>query len=280
MPSVSVTDEFWSKFSTDCYWKAYRICRTQDHCKSSMATELGTAVTWASAHSSALTGGLARFISEQWRALNVFQMCWPHKTATYHSCERSAPSLYSSHPYSHASWAPGLLGWVVLYLLKITGCQACAQTREQWAETSAAGHSCTCRALAACALVLAACPMLVLDLCKMGAVPSFPASLLPLVRSSQLAAEAPCQLLTYYRCQHCTQRPTLHSPCLPGSLCLAPPGRGLELSGQPSSLGSQLEAPFPSHSEIPSHSGSGPADHGSSPNASTSLLTEAFWTAH
>lgn len=108
MPSVSVTDEFWSKFSTDCYWKAYRACRTQDHCKSSTATELGTAVTWASAHSSALTGGLAGFISEHWRALNVFQMCWPHKTATYHSCEGSAPSLYSSHPYSHASWAPGL----------------------------------------------------------------------------------------------------------------------------------------------------------------------------
>lgn len=190
MLSVSVTDEFWSKFSTNCYWKAYRVCRTQDHCKSSTATELGTAVTWASAHSSALTGGLAGFISEHWRALNIFQMCWPHKTATYHSCERSAPSLYSSHPYSHASWAPGLGSPLLAEDSWVPGLSLDKRTMSRGAST--AGHFCTCHVLAACALVLGACAMLilgdfslcfVLDLCKMGAVLGFPASLLPSVRS-------------------------------------------------------------------------------------------------
>ena len=55
-----------------------------------------------------------------------------------------------------------------------------------------AGHFCTCHVLAACALVLGACAMLilgdvslcfVLDLCKMGAVLGYPASLLLSVRS-------------------------------------------------------------------------------------------------
>ena len=159
MPSVSVTDEFWSKFSTDCYWKAYRVCRTQDHCKSSTATELGTAVTWASAHSSALTGGLAGFISEHWRALNIFQMCWPHKTATYHSCERSAPRLYSSHPYSHASWAPGLGSPL---LAEELGARPEPRQENNEQRSSTAGHFCTCHVLAACALVLGACAMLIL----------------------------------------------------------------------------------------------------------------------
>ena len=62
----------------------HTVCVRHRTLKSSTATELGTVVTWASAHKSAPTGGLAGFTSVCWWALNIFQMCWPHKTATYH----------------------------------------------------------------------------------------------------------------------------------------------------------------------------------------------------
>lgn len=41
-------------------------------------------VTWASAWKSAMTGWFAGFIYVCWWSLNIFQMCWPHTTATYH----------------------------------------------------------------------------------------------------------------------------------------------------------------------------------------------------
>lgn len=62
----------------------HTVCVRHRTLESSTATELGTVVTWAAAHKSALTGGLAGFLSVCWWPLNMFQMCWPHKTATYH----------------------------------------------------------------------------------------------------------------------------------------------------------------------------------------------------
>lgn len=78
------------------------------HCKST-AAELGTAVTWASAHKSAVTGWSAGFIYICWWSLNIFQMCCPHQMPPTTSCERTAPRLHFRHPSTTAiCWVPWL----------------------------------------------------------------------------------------------------------------------------------------------------------------------------
>lgn len=111
----------------------HTICVRHRTLKSSTATELGTVVTWAAAHKSALTGGLVGFLSVCWWALNMFQMCWPHKTATYHRLGKNRSKTVFPHPYGNA---PGLPGWVTPEVLKPIGCQSWAWTREQLVELS------------------------------------------------------------------------------------------------------------------------------------------------
>lgn len=81
-PRQSCT-RFRSQLSADYYWKAYHICQTQDTANLPLP-ELSMAGTWASARKSFVTGWFAGFISVCWWSLNIFQMCWPHKPATYH----------------------------------------------------------------------------------------------------------------------------------------------------------------------------------------------------